>query len=62
MSGARCPSCNKKMTDAMREARPFCSARCRAIDLGRWLNGEYRIASTDTDGEVPLPKKDDEER
>jgi uncharacterized protein len=22
---------------------PFCSPRCRLLDLGRWLNGEYRI-------------------
>ena len=24
-------------------AFPFCSARCKTIDLGKWLNGEYRI-------------------
>jgi endogenous inhibitor of DNA gyrase (YacG/DUF329 family) len=23
--------------------RPFCSARCRNIDLGRWLRGVYRV-------------------
>jgi hypothetical protein len=25
--------------------RPFCSARCRNVDLGRWLKGNYRIES-----------------
>ena len=23
---------------------PFCSQRCKTIDLGKWLNGEYRIS------------------
>jgi len=38
----RCPICGKP---AMRAHRPFCSARCRDIDLGRWLRGVYRIES-----------------
>jgi len=25
--------------------RPFCSKRCKTIDLARWLNEEYRIPS-----------------
>ncbi|WP_394822295.1 DNA gyrase inhibitor YacG [Pendulispora albinea] len=50
MSSARCPICRKPLTDAMREARPFCSARCRQVDLGRWLNEEYRISGSETDG------------
>ena len=24
---------------------PFCSPRCKLIDLGRWLGGDYRIAT-----------------
>ena len=24
---------------------PFCSARCRVIDLGRWLGEDYKVAS-----------------
>jgi uncharacterized protein len=39
---ARCPICGKPV---MRAHRPFCSARCRNIDLGRWLRGVYRIES-----------------
>ena len=50
MSKPRCPSCNKVVTDAMNEARPFCSLRCRQIDLGRWLNDEYRIPGSEADG------------
>lgn len=41
-----CPTCNKKF--AVKEKgdapnRPFCSERCKMIDLGRWLDGTYTI-------------------
>ena len=35
-----CPICGKP---AIQRYRPFCSARCAQIDLGRWLKGNYRI-------------------
>jgi endogenous inhibitor of DNA gyrase (YacG/DUF329 family) len=38
----RCPVCGRA-ADARH--RPFCSARCAQIDLGRWLTGGYAIAS-----------------
>ena len=46
----RCPICDQR---AEGEARaewpdyPFCSARCRLIDLGRWLGENYAVASED---------------
>jgi endogenous inhibitor of DNA gyrase (YacG/DUF329 family) len=40
--------------------RPFCSERCRLIDLGKWFNEDYRI-STPLDGSPnAAPKADDE--
>lgn len=36
----RCPICGKPVTA---RHQPFCSARCANIDLGRWLNGNYRV-------------------
>ncbi len=30
---------------------PFCSQRCQLVDLGRWLDGDYRIPSPDGDGD-----------
>jgi endogenous inhibitor of DNA gyrase (YacG/DUF329 family) len=39
-----CPTCNKPVpwtTD--QKWRPFCSERCRLIDLGEWLSEERRI-------------------
>jgi uncharacterized protein len=35
-----CPICGKP---AVLRYRPFCSARCAQIDLGRWLKGSYRV-------------------
>ena len=37
---ALCPICGKPVTS---KDRPFCSTRCRNIDLGRWLRGVYRV-------------------
>jgi len=47
-----CPICGKP---AVPEARPFCSQRCAEIDLGRWLKGNYRIATQERpeDDEAP---------
>jgi endogenous inhibitor of DNA gyrase (YacG/DUF329 family) len=41
-----CPICGKPA--AVAGYRPFCSARCRDIDLGRWLKGTYRIESDES--------------
>ena len=35
------------------EAYPFCSSRCRLVDLGRWLGEEYRIPAAEDDVEAP---------
>ena len=58
MSAKRCPSCEKPVPErAENPAYPFCSARCRAIDLGKWLGEEYRVADKhpelDEDGDQP---------
>jgi endogenous inhibitor of DNA gyrase (YacG/DUF329 family) len=38
--GRRCPVCGRPAAAAH---DPFCSERCRQIDLGRWLKGAYHI-------------------
>ena len=38
----RCPIC-KKEVPAGEPFAPFCSDRCRLIDLGKWASGEYVI-------------------
>jgi endogenous inhibitor of DNA gyrase (YacG/DUF329 family) len=41
-----CPICKKDTDD---KYRPFCSRRCADVDLGRWMNGSYAVASNDPD-------------
>lgn len=53
-----CPICGKP---AVAQHRPFCSRRCSLIDLGRWIGGNYRVPTTDTDREEEDgPRSDDE--
>jgi uncharacterized protein len=40
----RCPICKKPVKSAGTEF-PFCSERCRDIDLGKWASGAYVISS-----------------
>jgi uncharacterized protein len=47
----RCPTCGAPVK-AKDEDFPFCSDRCRKIDLGKWAMGVYRISSPVVDPEV----------
>jgi uncharacterized protein len=40
-----CPQCGKEHRwDTSNRFRPFCSERCKLIDLGKWASEEYRVA------------------
>jgi uncharacterized protein len=41
-----CPICRRPLPSGADNAayRPFCSPRCKTVDLGGWLSGSYRIA------------------
>lgn len=40
----KCPTCGREIEyDAANPFRPFCSERCKLIDLGAWANDEYLI-------------------
>jgi len=41
----KCPTCRKRTTWEENPYRPFCSERCKLIDLGKWATEEYRISS-----------------
>ena len=67
----RCPTCRSEVGKDGPH-RPFCSDRCRMVDLGAWLLGHYRIPAVDgADGDggglepearsAPSPKPTDEE-
>ena len=53
----RCPICDRSMHGASTAEWPefpFCSAKCKLIDLGRWLGESYRVPDKDaakSDGE-----------
>jgi uncharacterized protein len=46
--GKPCPICGKPSAEA---SRPFCSERCRDVDLNRWLSNSYAIPATPNDDE-----------
>ncbi|AUX21058.1 hypothetical protein SOCEGT47_015360 [Sorangium cellulosum] len=44
LPGASCPICRKSAGPRPENpAFPFCSAQCKLVDLGRWLDGSYRV-------------------
>ncbi|MGE0224315.1 MAG: DNA gyrase inhibitor YacG [Acetobacteraceae bacterium] len=54
---ARCPICHAA---AVAAHRPFCSARCAEVDLGRWLTEQYRIPGPPEEAEdeySPAPSR-----
>jgi len=60
MFTVRCPICDRVMhgqNTTEWPQFPFCSARCRLIDLGRWLGEGYRITPP-TERESPAEPSD----
>lgn len=47
----RCPTCRTVVLKSD-ENFPFCSDRCRLIDLGKWASGGYVISTPITDPEA----------
>ena len=50
--GLKCPICKQPVAGAA-EDFPFCSERCRTIDLGRWASGQYVVSSPVQDSDDP---------
>lgn len=42
-----CPRCGEASTWETNEFRPFCSERCKLIDLGAWASDEYKVPTQD---------------
>jgi uncharacterized protein len=57
----KCPICRKPVKSGGAEF-PFCSSRCRTIDLGKWASGEYVVSSPVTDAEEGIRDIAPEER
>lgn len=68
MPTVACPTCGKPVTwNASARWRPFCSERCKLIDLGEWMSERHRIAGEEVsdesseqrdDGTAPTPDDD----
>jgi uncharacterized protein len=39
----KCPTCKRTLDWSSSEYRPFCSERCRLIDLGAWLSEKHAV-------------------
>lgn len=57
MIRGRCPTCEKPFAVeriADLPSFPFCSSRCRLIDLGRWADGSHIIPGTERPADPPM--------
>ncbi|MBN1570068.1 MAG: DNA gyrase inhibitor YacG [Acidobacteria bacterium] len=57
----KCPHCGKATDLTGNPFRPFCSERCKLLDLGNWISGAYRIPEQEseaTEEEAPDLEKD----
>jgi endogenous inhibitor of DNA gyrase (YacG/DUF329 family) len=53
----KCPICQAPCPPrAENPAYPFCSQRCQLVDLGRWLDGDYRIPGEPVDDILARPE------
>ena len=53
----KCPRCGVPVQWKGNKFRPFCSEKCRLIDLGRWANEEYAIDG----GQAPQPQDESQD-
>lgn len=72
--GFTCPICKRKVsasvkgTSGLPKSFPFCSERCKLIDLGAWLDADYRIPAKpdeeleESPGEPPSPDREEPEQ
>ena len=56
--GPKCAVCGKLVVQAF---KPFCSARCKQIDLNRWLTESYRVPAGPVDDEEDGPPRSEDE-
>jgi len=55
----KCPTCHREIEWSESAFRPFCSERCRLIDLGAWLGEQRAIPGEPVPDEAASPQDDD---
>ncbi|MDA2919822.1 DNA gyrase inhibitor YacG [Desulfobacterota bacterium AH_259_B03_O07] len=53
-----CPSCGKSIEWEGNDWRPFCSERCKLVDLGAWITEEYKIPGETSNKEESKEEND----
>jgi len=53
MPQVHCPICRRQFDSESVDCMPFCSDRCRLIDLGTWLEEGYGLAQEPEDDDEP---------
>ena len=57
-----CPLCKKPVPEKDNPYRPFCSERCKLLDLGEWASDKYRIAGEMVDRESEEDQEKEEKK
>jgi len=50
----KCPQCKKVASIINNPYKPFCSERCKMVDLGAWLSERYKVSGGKNDGPDPI--------
>ena len=64
---SKCPECGKDVPEKVPAFWPFCSERCKMLDLGKWMREDYRIPVVDPSSEeddlsdFPPPESSDDD-
>jgi len=64
MIQGRCPICSKSFQAATLDdlpAFPFCSERCRLVDIGRWADGRYVIPGRPSPAQQEAAREDEDD-
>jgi endogenous inhibitor of DNA gyrase (YacG/DUF329 family) len=54
----KCPRCGKQTALEDNSYWPFCSERCKLVDLGHWLSDSYSITEAEAENLEPSPQTD----
>ena len=57
----KCPKCKKRVKWEGNKWRPFCSERCKMVDLGAWVSEDYKIPDQMSEQDVEAGESEDTE-
>ena len=59
----KCPHCNREFNYYQSDSRPFCSEKCKMVDLGHWFEESYVVPVGESDKGMPqeIDQKENED-